>query len=116
MKILESRPSRYDLGINILSGGHAGRIKKQIIQTHIKPGMKILDIGCGTGSLIIDAAKSGASATGVDISKGMLEVAQKRIDSYALADKITLHHVGVVELDRLFEENRFDQSHSALSG
>jgi ubiquinone/menaquinone biosynthesis C-methylase UbiE/NAD-dependent dihydropyrimidine dehydrogenase PreA subunit len=114
MKILESRPSRYDLGINILSGGHAGRIKKQIIQTHIKPGMKILDIGCGTGSLIIDAAKSGASATGVDISKEMLEVARKRIDGYALADKITLHHAGVVELDRLFEESRFDLIVSTL--
>lgn len=114
MKILESRPSRYDLGINILSGGHAGRIKKQIIQTHVKPGMKTLDIGCGTGSLIIDAAKSGASATGVDISQGMLEVAQKRIDSYALADKITLYHAGVVELDRLFEENRFDLIVSTL--
>jgi ubiquinone/menaquinone biosynthesis C-methylase UbiE/NAD-dependent dihydropyrimidine dehydrogenase PreA subunit len=114
MKILESRPSRYDLGINILSGGHAGRIRKQIVQTYIKPGMKMLDIGCGTGSLIIDATKSGANATGLDISKGMLAVAQKRIDSNALPDKITLHHAGVVELDRLFEENRFDLIVSTL--
>ena len=114
MKILESRPSRYDLGINILSGGHAGRIRKQIVQTYIKPGMKILDIGCGTGSLIIDAAKSGANATGLDISKAMLAVAQKRIDSSGLPDKIALHHAGVAELDRLFEKNRFDLIVSTL--
>ena len=83
MKILESRPSRYDLGINILSGGHAGKIRKQIVQTYVKPGMNILDIGCGTGSLVIDAAKLGANAIGIDISKGMLAVAQKRIDRNA---------------------------------
>jgi demethylmenaquinone methyltransferase/2-methoxy-6-polyprenyl-1,4-benzoquinol methylase len=114
MKILESRPSRYDLGINILSGGHAGRIRKQIVQTYIKPGMKILDIGCGTGSLVIDAAKSGAIATGLDISKGLLAVAQNRIDSSELPKKITLLHAGVAELDRLFKENRFDLIVSTL--
>jgi len=114
MKILESRPSRYDLGINILSGGHAGRIRKQIVQTYIKPGLEILDIGCGTGSLIIDAAKSGANATGLDISNGMLAVARKRIDSSAVSDKIALYHAGVVELDRLFEENQFDLIVSTL--
>ena len=114
MKILESRPSRYDLGINILSGGHAGKIRKQIVQTYVKPGMNILDIGCGTGSLVIDAAKLGANAIGIDISKGMLVVAQKRIDRNALKDKVTLHHAGVVELDRLFEENRFDLIVSTL--
>jgi len=53
MKILESRPERYDTGINILSGGHAKKIRKQIIQTYVKPGMEILDIGCGTGSFLI---------------------------------------------------------------
>ena len=71
MKILEKRPERYDTGINILSGGHAEKITKQIVQTYVKPGMEILDIGCGTGSLIIDAAKAGARITGVDISTGM---------------------------------------------
>ncbi len=30
MKVLEKRPERYDTGINILSGGHAEKIRKQI--------------------------------------------------------------------------------------
>lgn len=30
MKILESRPERYDTGINFLSGGHATKIRKRI--------------------------------------------------------------------------------------
>jgi demethylmenaquinone methyltransferase/2-methoxy-6-polyprenyl-1,4-benzoquinol methylase len=114
MKILEKRPERYDTGINILSGGHAKKIRKQIVQNYVKPDMKILDIGCGTGSLIIDAAKAGARTTGVDISTGMLAVAQKRIANNRMWDRITLHNAGVVEIDSLFEENSFDLIISTL--
>ncbi|MBC8400982.1 MAG: methyltransferase domain-containing protein [Candidatus Marinimicrobia bacterium] len=114
MKILEYRPERYDTGINILSGGHAKKIRKQIVQTYVKPGQEILDIGCGTGSLIIAAAKTGASATGLDISTGMLAVAQKRIAAVGLQDRITLHNAGVVEIDSLFREHSFDLIISTL--
>jgi ubiquinone/menaquinone biosynthesis C-methylase UbiE/NAD-dependent dihydropyrimidine dehydrogenase PreA subunit len=114
MKILEKRPERYDTGINILSGGHAEKIRKQIVQTYVKPGMEILDIGCGTGSLIIDAAKAGARITGVDISTAMLAVAHKRIANNGMKERITLHNAGVVEIDSLFEKNRFDLIISTL--
>jgi len=87
MKVLEKHPERYDTGINILSGGRAQKIRKQIVQTFVKPGMEIFDIGCGTGSLIIDAATAGARITGVDISTGMLTVAQKRVAHNGLQDK-----------------------------
>ena len=108
MKILEKRPERYDTGINILSGGHAEKIRKQIVQTYVKPGMEILDIGCGTGSLLIDAAKADANATGLDISKRMLAVAQNRIANNGMKDRIPLYNAGVVEIDSLFEKNSFD--------
>ena len=52
MKILESRPSRYDKGINILTGGHAKRVKREIVDEWIKPGLEVLDIGCGTGEML----------------------------------------------------------------
>jgi len=51
MKILESRPTRYDKGINILTGGHAKRVKKEIVDRWIKPGMEVLDIPGVTGDL-----------------------------------------------------------------
>jgi demethylmenaquinone methyltransferase/2-methoxy-6-polyprenyl-1,4-benzoquinol methylase len=114
MKILEKRPERYDTGINILSGGHSKKIRKQIVQTYVKPGMEILDIGCGTGSLVMDVAKAGARVTGLDISTGMLAVAQKRIAKNGTQDRITLHNAGIVEIDSLFEENSFDLIISTL--
>ncbi|HKI87946.1 MAG TPA: HgcAB-like fusion protein [Draconibacterium sp.] len=108
MKILESRPQRYDEGINFLSGGHAVKIRKQIIEEFVKPGMKILDIGCGTGMLIENAAKAGADVKGIDISEGMLKVARKRMEKSGFQDKISLYNSGIVEMDTLFPENSFD--------
>jgi len=108
MKILESRPKRYDAGINFLSGGHAVKIRKQIVKKFVKPGLKILDIGCGTGLLLEDALKSGAEVTGIDISAGMLKVAQDRMEKSGFQDKFSIFNAGVVEMDTLFTENSFD--------
>ncbi|NOY86994.1 MAG: methyltransferase domain-containing protein [Deltaproteobacteria bacterium] len=114
MKILENRPERYDKGINILSLGHAKKIRREIVQLHVKPRMEILDIGCGTGSLIIDAAKAGAITTGVDISTGMLAVARKQIANSGMQDRITLHNAGAAEIGSIFDENSFDLIVSTL--
>lgn len=43
----------------------------------IKEGL-LLDLGCGTGSLTEELAKSGYDMIGVDISGDMLEIAQKK--------------------------------------
>ncbi len=114
MKILESRPERYDIGINFLSGGHASKIKKQIVKDFVRPGMQVLDIGCGTGLLIEYAAKKGAFAKGVDISAGMLEVAQKRIAGSGLQDKCSVYNAGAAEIDAIFAGNSFDLIVSTL--
>lgn len=37
------------------------------------PGMKVLDIGCGTGRLATAFARQGAAVTAIDFSKGMLD-------------------------------------------
>ena len=69
---------------------------------------KMLDVGCGTGTLAIQSARAGANVTGIDISEGMLHVARKSIDEFSLQNNVTLHQSGVVEIDALFESNHFD--------
>ena len=44
----------------------------------IKPGMRVLDVACGTGNLAIPAAKAGANVTGVDIATNLIEQGRKR--------------------------------------
>jgi ubiquinone/menaquinone biosynthesis C-methylase UbiE len=44
----------------------------------IKPGMRVLDVGCGAGQLALIAARAGAKVTGCDISTNWLEQARVR--------------------------------------
>jgi ubiquinone/menaquinone biosynthesis C-methylase UbiE len=41
-------------------------------------GLRVLDVGCGTGRHALRLAEAGADVTGVDFSEGMLEVARRK--------------------------------------
>jgi ubiquinone/menaquinone biosynthesis C-methylase UbiE/ferredoxin len=114
MKILESRPHRYDWGIDFLTKGQASKIKEHIVTNFVRSGMVILDVGCGTGDLAVRAARAGACVTGVDISEGMLAVARERVKKNGLENKVVLHHAGIVEIDSLFDKKSFDLITSTL--
>ena len=54
----------------------------------LKPGERLLDIGCGWGGLVMHAAeKYGAIATGITLSQAQAVYAQKRIDAKGLGDR-----------------------------
>lgn len=48
-----------------------------IEELQLTPGQSILDIGCGTGRHSVELARRGFQVTGIDISSGMLNEAQK---------------------------------------
>jgi len=53
------------------------RLRNPWIMSHLKAKQKIVDLGCGAGFLTNALAKEGHFVTGVDLSKGSLEIAQK---------------------------------------
>ncbi len=113
MKILESQPHRYDAGISWLSFGQAPKIKQRIVDELVSSGMNVLEIGCGTGTLAVMAAKKGARVTGFDVSANMLEVAGDKIHSEGLDTMVELNEMGVSGMDH-FQENSFDLVASTL--
>jgi cyclopropane-fatty-acyl-phospholipid synthase len=56
----------------------------------LKPGERMLDIGCGWGALICHAAKHyGVQAHGITLSERQLAYAQQRIKKEGLSDQVT---------------------------
>jgi len=100
MKILESQPRRYDRGIALLSLGQAQRTRQRLVTDNVSSGSKVLDLGCGTGTSAILAARAGANVTGFDISAPMLAVAREKVAAASLSDRIELIEMGISGLDR----------------
>jgi cyclopropane fatty-acyl-phospholipid synthase-like methyltransferase len=45
----------------------------------VGPGIRLLDIGCGSGLTLVLAAERGAIPSGIDISPGLLNIARGRL-------------------------------------
>jgi len=73
---------RYDL-INDLQSFwlHRGWKRRVVRLAKPAPGLRALDVCCGTGDLALALAREGAEVTGIDFSEPMLEVARGRIQS-----------------------------------
>ena len=56
---------------------YTSQAEEFIKRLDLKPGMKVLDVACGTGNLAIPAARAGADVTGVDIAPNSLEQARE---------------------------------------
>jgi ubiquinone/menaquinone biosynthesis C-methylase UbiE len=100
MKILESSPRRYDTGIKILTLGKVNESYNRLA-LYVNPGDIVLDIGCGTGSLAIKAAKKGGKVKGIDVNPEMLQIAREKVNEMdADVDMdVTFEEMGVAELD-----------------
>lgn len=70
----------------------------------IKPGMKVLDVACGSGNLAILAAQKGAEVSGVDIAENLIHSAKKRAAAAGLNIKF---EVGDAEA-MPYGDNSFD--------
>jgi demethylmenaquinone methyltransferase/2-methoxy-6-polyprenyl-1,4-benzoquinol methylase len=70
---------RYDLLNDLQSLRLHRRWKRRLIQlAGPRPGLRALDVCCGTGDLALALARWGAETVGLDFSEAMLEVAAAR--------------------------------------
>jgi len=53
-------------------------------------GLRVLDAGCGTGALAVEAARRGADVTAIDLSPTLVELARERLPSDLGAGRIRL--------------------------
>lgn len=68
-------------------------------------GEKVLEVGCGTGADLLQFAKHGALATGVDLTTNHVELARIRVGGLAVIHQADARHLP-------FENESFDYVYS----
>ena len=114
MKWLETSPKDYDRGIQLLTLGNIQRIKEKIANIYTREGMRVLEIGCGTGTLTTMMAAKGAEITGIDAAPAMLAEAEKKVTTDGLADRVTLKYMDAALVGDRFPPASFDLIVSTL--
>jgi ubiquinone/menaquinone biosynthesis C-methylase UbiE len=77
--------SFYDRVIESMGWGRA--LKRRVLQeVHLTAGERLLDIGCGTGTLLLEAVREtpGAHLTGIDPDPQILSLAQRKLQAYPM--------------------------------
>jgi SAM-dependent methyltransferase len=64
-----------------LIGGVGQRV---VERADVEPGMRVLDVACGTGNAALPAARAGARVTGLDLAPGLLEAGRERAEAAEL--------------------------------
>jgi ubiquinone/menaquinone biosynthesis C-methylase UbiE len=115
MKWLETSPGDYDRGIQLLTLGRLQPLKERIAAHYIQTEGRVLEIGCGTGTLSLLMAERGAQVIAIDVSPGMLAEAERKAEEAGLAEAIEFHHLDVTDLTGHFEPGSFDVIVSTLA-
>ncbi|HJV61184.1 MAG TPA: methyltransferase domain-containing protein [Albitalea sp.] len=82
-------PRRYDAQVWLLTLGRE-RSFRRLILSHagLRPGQQVLDVGCGTGGLAMEARRqvgSSGNVHGIDASQEMIERARQKAQGAGLA-------------------------------
>ncbi len=100
LRAILSTPLVYDMLQKIMG---ASRIRSELVDEFIRPvrGMRILDIGCGTGQ-ILDNLPNYVEYVGFDVSQDYIDAAQKKYGHRAS------FHLKHIRREDLFNLPKFD--------
>ncbi len=114
MRLLESAPARYDVGMRVLTLGKVDQIRDRLVEAAVRwPGARVLEIGCGTGAVTKKLIARGARVTAVDQNADMVERARARL-AHSSPEAITFVERTASEIDA-FPEGSFDAVVASLS-
>src|SRR4051812_25424792 len=86
----------YDAG---LADSSLLKLDVEFVQRHCPEGARLIDLGCGTGRLLLAMAARGCRVLGVDLSEPMLQVAAEKARRLELA--VSLLQANLTQLEGL---------------
>jgi cyclopropane-fatty-acyl-phospholipid synthase len=82
--------ARFARANDSLENAQRRKVAMLLDRLELKPGQRLLEIGCGWGSLAIAAAKRGAYVAGLTLSREQKAWADQKIAAAGLADRIEI--------------------------
>jgi cyclopropane-fatty-acyl-phospholipid synthase len=90
---------------NSIDQAQADKLEHICRKLRLKPGERLLDIGCGWGAMLIHAVKNhGVIGHGVSLSEAQTALARERIRAEGLEDRITIEVKSYLGLDGGFDK------------
>ncbi|QBK04069.1 class I SAM-dependent methyltransferase [Hylemonella gracilis] len=81
----------FENGDETLEAAQLKKIDHILTKAQVRPGHRLLDIGCGWGALVIRAAQHyGARCVGVTLSQNQFDLATERVKAAGLQDRIEI--------------------------
>lgn len=97
-------------GEDFVSPGGRDMARELIGRMRLPPGSRVLDVGCGLGgSAFVMAREFELLVDGIDLSKNMLEIARRKLESHGLAEQVDFEWGDCLELDC---DNRYEAIYS----
>ncbi|MHA2602229.1 MAG: class I SAM-dependent methyltransferase [Candidatus Thorarchaeota archaeon SMTZ1-83] len=113
MKLSEERAAaQYDRWISLLTFRQDAVLRKYVIDHLLPQKGTMLDVGCGTGKLLVEAGRRGIHGIGVDNNRQMLQVAKERVKKHNLSRRIDFEYGDATSLE--FDDGAFDIMVSTL--
>ena len=82
--------ARFRSARDSLEAAQLRKIHALLDRLDLKPGQRLLEIGCGWGTLAIEAAKRGAEVAGLTLSTEQKAWAERNIEAAGLSGKIEI--------------------------
>ncbi|MES2137558.1 MAG: cyclopropane-fatty-acyl-phospholipid synthase family protein [Pseudomonadota bacterium] len=79
------------------------KIETLLDRLDLKPGQRLLEIGCGWGTLAIEAARRGVSVVGLTLSSEQKAWAERKIAAAGLSDRIEIRLQDYRETSEAFD-------------
>jgi cyclopropane-fatty-acyl-phospholipid synthase len=91
-------------GTEDLATAQTAKLDHILTKVMLKPGDRLLDIGCGWGALAIRAAQRGAKVVGITLSQNQYDLARERVAREGLADQVDIRLQDYRDLDESFDK------------
>lgn len=81
----------FERGTETLDEAQTAKLDLVCRKLRLKPGERLLDIGCGWGALVMHAARRyGVRATGITLSEEQASLARRRVVGNGLSDRVEI--------------------------